>query len=170
LPVLGRLCGASTDAPAGKSVADARWTWLAGRKAQRRLWETKTGESDEKVPRKWVDQLLGQLQVERQQWPSSVVAGCLLVQQDQLEEEAAAAAGDTVAVLIDDVVVQLFDQLADRFRGYLQRRGHGSAAERGRGKGLHRRAAQRQPVRRGATSRASPALPASGRAPRPPSR
>ena len=131
LQVLGRLCGASTDAPGGKSAADTRWTWLAARNAHRRLWEMKTGEAAERVPRKWVDQLLGQLQVERQQWPSSVVAGCLLVQQDQLEEEAAAAARDTVAVFSVPAVVQLFDQLSDRFRGYLQRRGTGSAAERG---------------------------------------
>ncbi len=61
LLVLGRLCGASADAPAGKSVADARWIWLAGRNAHRRLWEVKTGEAAERVPRKWVDQLLGQL-------------------------------------------------------------------------------------------------------------
>jgi hypothetical protein len=131
LLVLGRLCGASADAPGGKSVADARWTWLAGRNAHRRLWEVKTGEAAERIPRKWVNQLLGQLQVERQDWPRSVVSGCLLVQQDQLEEDAAAAARDTVAIFAIDAVVGLFDQLADRFRGYLQRRGHGSAAERG---------------------------------------
>jgi hypothetical protein len=64
LLVLGRPFGATTDAPAGQSVADARWTWLAGRRAHRRLWEVKTGGA-ERVPRDWVDQLLGQMQVER---------------------------------------------------------------------------------------------------------
>lgn len=131
LLVLGRLCGTSTDAPGGKSVADARWAWLAGRNAHRRLWEVKTGEAADRVPRRWVDQLLGQLEVEKQRWPSSVVAGCLLVQQDTLEEEAAAAAHDTLAVFTVEAVIRIFDQLADRFRGYLQRRGRGSAAERG---------------------------------------
>lgn len=69
--------------------------------------------------------------MERQQWPSSVVHGWLLVHQDQLEAEAAAAARDTIAIFTVEAVVRMFDQLADRFRGYLQRRGHGSVAERG---------------------------------------
>ena len=105
LLVLGRPFGATTDAPAGQSVADARWTWLAGRRPHRRLWEVKTGGA-ERVPRDWVDQLLGQMQVERHQWPNSVVMGCLLVQQDQLEPEAAVAAHDAVAVLKVEAVIR----------------------------------------------------------------
>ncbi len=131
LLTLARLCGARAFRPPGASAPDCIWSWFSVKQGERRVWEIKTGTGPERVPRDDINQVLGQLAEERRHGPRSRTAGCLVTPQMELAPDAAAAAADSVAVLHVDAVHQLFDTMADRLRGYLQRRGSGTATERG---------------------------------------
>jgi hypothetical protein len=132
LMALGRLAGATADRPSGPSAADARWVWITPQRAERRLWEIKTGTAQDAVSRDDVNQVLGQLTVEAGRHHRSRVFGCLLTPLDQVTEDAAAAARDRIAIVNHGAATFLYDRLADRFRTYAGLWGSGSAAERGR--------------------------------------
>jgi hypothetical protein len=131
LRVLARLCGAHADRPGGPSATDVRWTWVTPTKGQRRVFEIKTGTGPHRVPREDVDQVLGQLEEERQRSPRHQVLGVLVTPLAEMEPDAAAAAREKVAVLRTRAILRLFDLLADRLRAYQARYGAGTAAERG---------------------------------------
>jgi len=131
LLVLARLCGAHADRPGGQSAADVRWTWVTPTKGQRRVWEVKTGTGPARVPREDINQVLGQLEEERQRSPRHQVLGVLVTPLAEMEPDAAAAAREKVAVLRTQAVLRLFDLLADRFRTYQARCSAGTASERG---------------------------------------
>ena len=131
LETLGRLCGAEADRPVGQSAADGRWRWNNARRGERRLWEIKTGEAAERVRREDVNQVLGQVTAERKYAHAARVLGCLVTPRDSVEDDAAAAAADAIALLNWDAVTRLCDLMADRFREYVQARQSGGASERG---------------------------------------
>ena len=131
LLALARLVGVWSSRPTGPSATDVRWRWVDRGKAQRRVWEVKTGGTSQRVPRADINQLLGQLQIETQDNPHTTIYGCLMAPQEEIEEDAAEAAREKVCVLHEDAVMALFEMLADRFLAYQQACGGGSAAERG---------------------------------------
>ncbi|MEP7379137.1 MAG: DEAD/DEAH box helicase family protein [Chloroflexota bacterium] len=131
LLTLGRLAGVASDRPGGSSATDVRWAWVAGGEGQRRMWEVKTGDRSQRVPRSDLNQLLGQIQVESQDHPRARVSGCLLTVLTEMEDDAAVAAREKVAVLHEGAVCALFDYLADRMLEYGRLWRSGTAAERG---------------------------------------
>lgn len=131
LVILGRLCGSLAELPQGASATDARWTWVTPHRAERRVWEVKTGTGPDAVPRAWVNQLLGQLQIESQDHPQARVVGCLLTPLSAIEDDAAEAARERIAIVAHEAVVALLDALADRLRQYAGGWGTGTARERG---------------------------------------
>jgi hypothetical protein len=145
LLVLARLCGAHADRPGGSSATDVRWTWVTPTRGQRRVFEIKTGTASDRVPRKDINQVLGQLEEERQRSPRHQVLGVLVTPLAEMEPDAAAAARERVAVLHTTATLRLLDLLADRLRVYQARYGAGTAAERG----AARQAVEPQLPRRG---------------------
>jgi hypothetical protein len=129
LMILGRMAGITASRPEGQGVSDAVWDWTSGRQIQRRLWEIKTGNPD-RLPREWVDQVLGQVAGQGRS-PRIRVVGCILTHLESIEEEAALAARDTLCLVHIDAVSALIDLLGDRLNSYAQRWGVGTAAERG---------------------------------------
>jgi len=131
LLTLARLVGVWSNRPTGPSATDVRWRWVDRGRAQRRVWEVKTGVAADRVPRDDINQLLGQLQIENQDHPNTKIYGCLMAPQEEMEDDAAAAAREKICVLHEGAVLALFELLSDRFRSYKQACGSGSAAERG---------------------------------------
>ncbi len=129
LELLGRMSGVVADRPPGQSVTDTTWTWVRGRRIERRLWEVKTGEA-EAVPRSWIDQVLGQIAEARPSDHKHVI-GCVLTHLTAVEGEASRAGKELICLVHKDAVVALADQLGDRFIQYADRFGSGTAAERG---------------------------------------
>lgn len=132
LLVLARLCGAVGERPTGEAATDVRWTWVTPRRAERRVWEIKTGTAARAVSRGDVNQLLGQLHVEAQDHPRVHVVGCLMSPLPAVEAGAAIAARDGIAIIQAAGVEVMFDWIADRFRQYAAAWGAGTAIERGR--------------------------------------
>ena len=131
LLTLARLAGAWGVRPTGPSATDVRWTWIARGAAERRVWEVKTGQRSERVPRDDINQLLGQLQIERQDNPRAHVYGCLMTPYTEMEADAAEAAREKVCAVHESAVAALFDLLADRLLDYQRLWGSGTAIERG---------------------------------------
>ena len=131
LMILGRLLGCTADRPIGPSATDARWVWVTPQRAERRMWEIKTGTAQDAVSRTDVNQVLGQLTVEAGRHHRSRVFGCLMTPLDHVAADAAAAARDRVAIVQRDGVAFLYDVMADRFRTHAALWGAGTAGERG---------------------------------------
>jgi DEAD/DEAH box helicase/Helicase C-terminal domain len=140
---IARLCGATGERPRGSSQADVIWTWVTLRRTERRLWEIKTGKGSVRVPRRDVNQLLGQVEVAVQQYPRQRVSGCLLSRLSELEDDAVEAARERIAVLHRDTVISLARLLLERFRRYAQAWGE-TAAERGQARAEVERALPRE--------------------------
>lgn len=135
LKYLARLAGATGERPPNteQSATDCRWTWSTNRRAERRVWEVKTVEVDSVPPlsRKDVNQLLGQVTVERRRAPKSRVVGCLLTPAITANDDAADAAHDQIALVNHGAALRLYDLLAQRLRDYDALCGDGSAEARG---------------------------------------
>jgi hypothetical protein len=131
LLTLARLVGVWSSRPTGPSATDVRWSWVERGRAQRRVWEVKTGLASARVPRGDINQLLGQLQIEIQDHPNTRIFGCLMTPQEEMEDDAAEAAREKVCVVHEAAAMALFELLSDRFRSYKQACGRGTAAERG---------------------------------------
>jgi hypothetical protein len=100
------------------------------RRGERRVWEVKTGGA-ERVPRGDINQLLGQVEVERKRAAKARVLGCLVSPVAEVTDDAADAAREKITILQHGAVVRLFDLLADRFREYIARCQDGRATARG---------------------------------------
>lgn len=100
---LAKLAGAYGERPPRKeqSATDCRWSWVTPRRGERRVWEVKTGKS-ERIPRSDVNQLLGQIEVERKRAGKARVLGCLVSPVAAVEDDAAEAARDKVALIHRD--------------------------------------------------------------------
>ena len=131
LLMLARLAGTQGDRPLGAAATDVRWVWVDRGTGQRRMWEIKTGQAAGAVTRGDINQLLGQLQIELQDHPRSSVHGCLLTVHETVNEDAAAAARDRVAIVSDQAALALYLRLSDRFLEYQRVWGSGTAQERG---------------------------------------
>jgi hypothetical protein len=132
LKVLARLAGAIGERPVKteQSATDCRWSWSTIRRGERRVWEVKTSDAD-KVPRKDVNQLLGQIEVETKRAAKTRVLGCLLTPVTDATYDAAEAARDKISLIHHAAAVRLYDILADRLRQYAALCGDGSAEARG---------------------------------------
>lgn len=131
LEILGRMAGAVAQRPTRRNAGtDAVWTWSSGRRVERRLWEVKTGDPHQ-VPRDWVNQNLGQITEERTSGSRKRVLGCLLTHLTEVEDVAARAARDDIAILHVDAVTTLAETLGRLLTAYATDWGGGSAAERG---------------------------------------
>ena len=130
IQLLARLCGATSDRPKTQSATDVRWAWATSRRGYRCVWEVKTGGSLA-VPRSDVNQVLGQVHEEQTRFPLAKVVGCLLVNLNDIEEDAKRAARDDVVVMHADGAIVLFDTMAELFTSYMSLWGAGSAQERG---------------------------------------
>jgi hypothetical protein len=78
-----------------------------------------------------VNQLLGQVEVERQRAPKARVSGCLLDPASEAEPDAVAAARDKIRFVSHEATLRLFDLLADRLRQYDGLCADGTAEARG---------------------------------------
>lgn len=135
LLVLARLAGASGERPPAKeqSATDCRWTWSTTKRSERRAWEVKTVEADDPPPldRGDVNQLLGQIQVERTRAPKTRVYGCLLTPATEVRKDAQEASRDSIALVNHAAALHLYDLLAERIQQYDALCGDDSAASRG---------------------------------------
>jgi len=132
LEMVASLCGAYGMRPkrSEQAAADCIWSWHSQRRGQRRVWEVKTEEA-ERLSRSHVNQLLGQIEVERKRSPSARVRGSLLTRATSVRREAAEAARDNIAIVHQDALVRLVDLMTDRFRRYANEYGDGDARSRG---------------------------------------
>lgn len=133
---LARLAGADAGRPpkSEQSATDCRWTWSTLSRSQRRIWEVKTAvveERERKFTREDVNQLLGQLEVEKKYASKARPTGCLLDPSTQAHPDAAEAARDRIRLVNHDAAVRLYDLLADRLRTYASKCGDESAEARG---------------------------------------
>lgn len=133
---LARLAGADGGRPqkAEQSASDCVWNWSTPGRPQRRVWEVKTavsGQRERKFTREYVNQLLGQLEVENKYASKSRVIGCLLDPSTEAHGDAREAARDRIRLINHEAAVRLYDLLADRLRTYASRCGDGSAEKRG---------------------------------------
>ena len=133
LEMVANLCGASGMRPekSEQAATDCIWSWHSQRRGHRRVWEVKTDDA-EKLPRTHVNQILGQIEVERQRSPSARVRGCLLTRATSVRREAAKASRDVVTIIHQDALIRLVDLMTDRFRRYTNEYGDGDAQSRGR--------------------------------------
>ena len=133
LEVMANLCGAYGMRPkkAEQAATDCIWSWHSRRRGHRRVWEVKTEEA-ESLSRTHVNQVLGQVEVERKRSPSARVRGCLLTRATSVKREAAEAARDVVTIVHQDALIRLLDLMTDRFRQYANEYGDGDAQSRGR--------------------------------------
>ena len=136
LVYLSRLAGASGERPpkTEQSATDCRWSWPMSSRSQRRIWEVKTAvveERERKFTRDDVNQLLGQLEVEKKYAPKARLTGCLLDPATEAHTDATDAARDRIRLVNHEAAVRLYDLLADRLRTYTTRCGDGSAEARG---------------------------------------
>jgi hypothetical protein len=136
LVYLARLAGASGERPpkTEQSATDCRWSWPTPGRSQRRIWEVKTAvveERERKFTREDVNQLLGQLEVEKKYASKARLTGCMLDPATEAHEDATEAARDRIRLVSHEAAVRLYDLLADRLRTYATRCGDGSAEARG---------------------------------------
>lgn len=125
--ILGRVAGVVSNRPAGAGVTDVIWTWTSQRRIEKRLLEIKTGQADE-VPRKWVNQALGQLANEPTSSRKNTIS-CIITALEAVDD-AARSSVDSICLVHSDAVIALFDLMADRLLDYASR-WHDSARERG---------------------------------------
>jgi hypothetical protein len=132
LKILARLVGASGERPpkTEQSASDCRWTWSTAKRAERRVWEVKTGKPNP-LGRKDVNQLLGQIEVETKRSAKTRVYGCLLTPAVMAKDDAAEAAHDKIVLMNHNAAARLYDLLADRLRQYDALCGDGNAEARG---------------------------------------
>jgi hypothetical protein len=132
LRVLARLAGASGERPpkTEQSATDCRWTWSTVKRGERRVWEVKTGEPHP-VDRGDVNQLLGQIEVETKRAAKTRVYGCLLTPATTIQDDAAEAARDRIALISHAAAARLYNLLADRLQQYAALCGDGHAEARG---------------------------------------
>lgn len=132
LMLLARLAGAGGELPpkVEQSATDCRWTWSTVKRAERRVWEVKTGRVDA-VARGDVNQLLGQIEVETKRAAKTRVYGCLLTPATVAKEDAAEAARDKIMLISHEGAVRLYDVLVDRLRQYAALCADGNAEDRG---------------------------------------
>lgn len=132
LKILARLVGASGERPpkSEQSATDCRWTWSTAKRAERRVWEVKTGKPHP-LTRGDVNQLLGQIEVESNRSTKTRVYGCLLTPASTANYDAAEAAHDRIVLVNHGAAVRLYDVLADRLRQYDSLCGDGNAEARG---------------------------------------
>lgn len=136
LVYLARMAGADGGRPpkAEQSASDCRWNWSTPGRPQRRIWEVKTavsGQRERKFTRENVNQLLGQLEVERKHASKTRLSGCLLDPSTEAHDDAREAARDRVRLVNHEAAIRLYDLLADRLRTYATKCGDGSAEKRG---------------------------------------
>ena len=84
-----------------------------------------------RVPRSHINQILGQIEVERTRAPSARVLGCLLTGATEITAEAREAAHDRVAIIHHTTLTRIVDLMVDRFRRYASACGEGDAQSRG---------------------------------------
>lgn len=132
LKMLARLAGAVGERPpkSEQSATDCRWSWSTTRRAERRVWEVKTGKAIE-VSRSDVNQLLGQIEVETGRAARTRIYGCLLTPAGRSKLDASEAAAQRIALVHHGAAMALFDILALRVRDYVGLCGTGTAEERG---------------------------------------
>jgi hypothetical protein len=132
LKMLARLAGAVAERPpkTEQSATDCRWSWSTTRRAERRVWEVKTGKAIE-VSRSEVNQVLGQLEVETARVKRTRTYGCLLTPATRSKLDASEAAAQKIILVNHGAVTALFDLLARRVRDYAALCGTGTAEERG---------------------------------------
>ncbi len=130
---MARLLGVMSRRPSRseQSAPDCIWHWISVHHTERRVWEVKTGGS-ERIPRADVNQLLGQIEVERMRSPNSRVQGCLMTQALDIEKDAAEAARDKIALLHDRAVIRLFDLVSTQLTRYMDLWEDGTAQARGK--------------------------------------
>lgn len=131
LGTLARLCGAVADRPSEQSATDSRWRWVTPSRTECRVWDVKTGTAADQLPRKDVNQVLGQITVESRRSAGTRVFGCLLTAHETVAPDAAAAAHDKIGILHQESAIRLLNLLGDKFSLYLQLRAGGTAQERG---------------------------------------
>lgn len=132
LKSLARLAGASGERPpkGEQSATDCRWTWSTAKRAERRVWEVKTGKPNPLI-RNDVNQLLGQIEVETRRSAKTRIYGCLLTPAGSVKDDATEAAHDRIVLINHGAAVRLYDLLADRLRTYDALCGDGKAEARG---------------------------------------
>jgi hypothetical protein len=159
LTFLARLAGADGERPpkAEQAATDCRWNWPTPGRSQRRIWEVKTSQPkdakkptepkggqktqddkevrERKITRSDVNQLLGQLEVEKKKAPKARLYGCLMDPADEAHDDAVEAARDRIRLVSHDAAVKLYDLLADRLRDYAAKCGDDSAEARGKARG-----------------------------------
>lgn len=135
LLVLARLAAASGERPSDKeqSATDCRWTWSTTKRSERRVWEVKTVPVGTPPPlsRGDVNQLLGQIGVEKSRAPKTHVYGCLLTPATEVQKDAQEAARDSITLINHTAALHLFDLLAERIQRYDALCADDSAASRG---------------------------------------
>lgn len=135
LVVLARLAGASGERPSEKeqSATDCRWTWSTTKRSERRAWEVKTVPDGDPPPltRADVNQLLGQIQVEKTRAPKTRVYGCLLTPATEVKEDAQEASREVIALINHAAALHMYDLLVERIEQYDALCGDDSAASRG---------------------------------------
>lgn len=137
LVYLARLAGVDGVRPprSEQSATDCRWTWSTPSRSQRRIWEVKTAmveERERRFTREDVNQLLGQLEVEKKYASKTRPTGCLLDPATEAHPNAAEAARDRIRLVNHAAAVRLYDLLADRLRTYASECGDDSAESRGK--------------------------------------
>ena len=133
LKKMARLLGVSGERPhrTEQSAPDCIWKWIAPRGSERRVWEVKTG-GPPRIPRADINQLLGQIEVERIRSTKSRVLGCLVTQALEIEDDAARAAHDKIAIIHDGALIRLFDILHSQLTVYMDSWDASDAQARGR--------------------------------------
>jgi Helicase C-terminal domain len=132
LKMLARLVGAVGERPpkSEQSATDCRWSWSTTRRAERRVWEVKTGKAIE-VNRGDVNQLLGQVEVEMGRVVRTRIFGCLLTPATRSKLDASEAAAQRITLMHHGAATLLFDMLTRRVLDYAGLCGTGTAEERG---------------------------------------
>ncbi|MYC84366.1 MAG: hypothetical protein F4X18_02470 [Acidimicrobiia bacterium] len=130
---MARLLGVTGDRPhrTEQSAPDCIWKWISPRGGERRVWEVKTG-GPPKVPRADINQLLGQIEVERMRSTNARILGCLMTQALEIEDDAARAARDKIAIIHESAVLKLFDIIYKQFTAYVDSWDGSDAQARGR--------------------------------------
>ncbi len=130
LKLLARLAGAAGERPprAEQSATDCRWSWSTTRRAERRVWEVKTGKGIE-ISRGEINQLLGQVEVVRA--VRTRIYGCRLTPATRSKLDASEAAAQKITLVHHGAAMALLDMLARRVLDYAGLCGTGSADERG---------------------------------------
>ena len=130
---MARILGVTGERPhrTEQSAPDCIWKWISPRGGERRVWEVKTG-GPSRIPRADINQLLGQIEVERMRSMNSRILGCLMTETLEIEDDAAIAARDKIALMHDSAVLRLFDILHKQLVAYVDLWDGSDAQARGR--------------------------------------